>query len=150
MSYSPNLFGAGYRPEAMALLTGVQSTSNASPTTKDIDVPWVTLPPTTSDGVSFTSTVLMRGVVSATAQCRGRVGDDNDATNYKEQAGVCIYKFNTFDDLYEEVSDDEVGFWRDAPSTIKVRVFDQWTSSSYLGMSFDGTYTRYFAFRMGV
>jgi len=148
MSYSPGLFsGAG---EAMALLTGVQSTLNGSPSAVDVDVPWLTLPPTISDGVSFSVPVLLRGVISATAQCRGRVGDDNDAANYKEQSGVCIYRYGTVDDLYEEVSDDEVGFWRSSAATIKVRVFDQWTSASYPGLSFDGTYTRYFAFRMGV
>ena len=148
MSYSPNLSGAGL---AMALLTGVQSTTNAAPSASSTNAPWLTLPPTTTDGISFSAPVLMRGFIASTTVCRTRVGDSNDAANYKEQAGYCVYPYlSATADLYEEVSDDEVVFFRSgASSTIKPVVFDEWTSASFPGMTFGGSYTRYAAFRMG-
>lgn len=146
MSYNPSLPSSA---SAMSLLQGVQSTTNASPSTKSLSAPWVTLPPTTNDGVSFSAPVLVRGFVSLTQQARGRIGDNNDSANYKEQAGVCVYPYGTASDLYEEVSDDELIFYRSSAATIKIVAMDEWTSAQFPGISFGGGYTRFTAMRLG-
>lgn len=147
MSYNPSLFT--FKGESMSLLTGVQSTTNASPTNASVEADWITMPPNNTSGVSFSSPVLVKGIISATANARSRVGDENDSSNYKEQAGIFILRHGSNDDLYSEVSDDEVQFYRSSSSTIKPVVFEEWTSSTYAGISFDNNYTRYIAMRIG-
>ena len=145
MSYSPLL----HNDQSMVLLTGVQSTTNASPTTSSVAVPWITLPPTNTDGISFDAPVLVRGVIATTNAARGRAGDYNDQGNYKEQAAVVCIRTNVNDALYAEISDDEVVFYRSSSSTIKPVAIGEWIGSGYSGMSFDSTYTRYLAMRLG-
>lgn len=147
MSYNPTLFE--FRGEAMSLLTGVQSTTNASPSSTSSSVPWITLPANSSSGVYFDCPILMRGIISANLHCRSRVGDSNDTTNYKEQAGIHVNRYGSSDDLYSEVSDDEVQFYRSTSSTIKPVVIEEWTSATYAGIAFESSLTRYIAMRLG-
>jgi hypothetical protein len=146
MSYSPLLVSSSI---GMSLLTGVQAANNASPTAATQSPAWITLPPSTTDGVTFNAPVLFRGVPSALGQTRARIGDFNDQTNYKEQAAMCVYRAGTTDDLLEEVSDDELIFYRSSAAEIKIDIRLQYLSgASYPGLSFDNSETRYLAWRL--
>ena len=148
MSYSPDLSTSIV---GMSLLTGAKSTANASPTAASATPNWIDLPATAADGVSFSCPVLFRGVAAALGQTRARLGDSNDANNYKEQSALCVYRSGTTDDLLEEVSDDEMIFYRGVSSEILPSIRLQYTSgTNYPGLSFDSSETRYIAFRLGL
>ena len=149
MSFTPGLTAG---EKAMILLTGVQASNNASPAAVEpAGTPWVTLPVATTSGVAFSNAILMRGTVSSTVQCMGRVGDVTNTTDYWEQCCLRIVRTGTADQIGGEISDDELCFHRNssgAAAGIKISVIEQFTSTNYPGMSFEGTLTRYVVWRM--
>jgi len=148
MSYDPSNFSAP-SGNAMALLSGAQSLANGSPTASTTAAAWVTLPPTTTDGVSFSKKILMRAVPVSQNHCRSRVGDANDLTNYKEQAGVYTWlSGTTFHDLYEFSSDDECVFFRDVPSTILLEEIEGVRTGSGYEVQFSSTYNHSLVWRL--
>lgn len=149
MSYSPTLFQTAAAGDTMTLLTGAQSLSNGSPTASSSSAAWITLPPTTTDGVSFSAPVLMRAVPISERHCRSRVGDANDSTNYKEQAGVYVWLSPTSShDIYEMTSDDECVFYRPEPSTILLEEIEGWVGGSGYRVEFNSAYNHSIAWRL--
>lgn len=150
MSYDPINFSSP-SDNAMALLSGAQSLTNGSPTASTATAAWITLPPTTTDGVSFSKPILMRAVPISGNHCRSRVGDANDQNNYKEQAGLYTWlSSTTFHDLYEFSSDDECVFHRDAPSTILLEEIEGVRTGSGYEVQFDSTYNHSLVWRLGL
>jgi hypothetical protein len=145
MSYNPAIASEN----AFAFLTGSKSTSNATPDTMTpANTSWLTLPPTPADGLSFDGTVLLRGLVSSSQLCQCRVGDFNAAANYWEQANLKIVRSGTTDGLGAEVNDDEIILQR-VNATVKIQMLERYSSFTYTGPTFEGTYPRFLAFRMG-
>ena len=149
MSYTPGL-SAGQNSTVM--LTGVQATNNASPSAMEpAATSWVTLPVATTSGVAFSHSILMRGTVSSSVQCMGRVGDLTNTSNYWEDCCLRIVRTNTPDTIGGEISDDELCFHRSAAGAaagIKIGMIEQFTSTNYPGVSFESTQTRYLVWRM--
>jgi hypothetical protein len=152
MSYAPDLFSAAINPgNVMSLLSGYQTQYNGSPSASSSSVGWITLPPTTADGVSFSSPVLMRAMPVSSFGARSRVGDSNDSTNYKEQAGVYTYRSTTTNnELLDFSSDDECVFYRSGPSEILIEEIQGWASSFYTGPRFNNAYNHAIVWRLGL
>lgn len=152
MSYIPELFSAAIHPgNVMSLLSGYQNQYNGSPSASSSSVGWITLPPTTADGVSFSSPVLMRAMPVSSFGARSRVGDGNDPTNYKEQAGVYTYRSTTTNnELLDFSSDDECVFYRSEASEIFIQQIDGWASAFYTGARFNNAYNHAIVWRLGL
>lgn len=149
MSYAPALFSSP-SANSMSLLSGAQSLSNGSPTASTANTGWITLPPTTADGVSFSAPILMRAVPVSERHCRSRVGDANDLNNYKEQAGTFVWVSGTTShDLYEHNSDDECVFYRDSPSTILLEEIEGWVGGAQYRVEFNAAYNHSLVWRLG-
>ena len=152
MSYTPGLTGG---EPSMCLLTGAQAVNNASPTAVEpAGTTFISLPPTTTDGMTFNTRGLIRGIFESTKQCMARVGDADVAKQslYYEQANVRVIRSGTTDLIGGEISDDEFCAVRDASDVLKLVLLAQYstppTSSDY-SLSFGSTYPRFCSWRMG-
>jgi len=147
MSYNPTLASEN----AFAFFTGAKSAgnNNATPdTVEPANTGWVTLPGAATDGLALSGSVLFRGIVSSTLLCQCRVGDSNASSNFWEQANLKIVRSGTGDGTGAEVSDDEIILQRE-DATVKIQMLERYTSLHYIGPSFDATYPRFIAWRMG-
>lgn len=151
MSFVPGLFSASVTTgDVMSLLTGSQSGSNGSPSGSTTAAGWLTLPPTTADGISYGAPVLMRSVPVSDVAARSRIGDNNDPVNYKENAGIYTYlSTTTSNTLKEFTSDDECIFFRAAPSEILLQQLAGHVSSSYPGANFSNSFHHSMVMRVG-
>ena len=151
MSYTPGLTGG---EPSMCLLTGAQATNNASPTAVEpAGTTFISLPPTTADGITFNARGLIRGIFESTHNCMGRVGDADIGKQslYYEQANVRVIRSGTTDLIGGEISDDEFCAVRDASDVLKLILLSQYSSGSpsFYGLSFGSTYPRFCNWRMG-
>ena len=147
MSYNPTLASEN----AFAFLTGAKSAgnNNATPDTMEpANTGWLTLPAAATDGLALAGSVLLRGILSSTQLCQCRVGDFNASSNFWEQANLKIVRSGFGDGTGAEVSDDEVVLQREN-ATVKIQMLERYSSLLYTGPSFDATYPRFIAWRMG-
>ena len=147
MSYNPTLASEN----AFAFLTGAKSAgnNNATPDTMEpANTGWLTLPGSATGGLALAGSVLLRGIVSSTLLCQCRVGDSNSSSSFWEQANLKVVRSGTTDGTGAEVSDDEIILQRE-DATIKIQMLERYTSLNYQGPSFDATYPRFLAWRMG-
>lgn len=150
MSYNPALSGGD---NAFCFLTGVTSAgnNNATPDTMEPGTtPWITLPPAATSAMSTTGAVLFRGVPSSSANCQARFGDSmTGSTAYYEQGNILVIPTNIAAGYGVERSDDEMVLYRSASASIKIQMLERLVASGVTGPSWESTYPRYFAFRMG-
>ena len=148
MSYNPALSGGD---NAFCFLTGVTSAgnNNATPDTMEPGTtPWITLPPAATSAMSTTGAVLLRGVPSSSAVCQARFGDSMTGTNdLYEQGNIFVIELSPTAGYGVERSDDEMVLYRSAAASIKIQELGRITAIP--GPSWESTYPRYFAFRMG-
>lgn len=147
MSYNPTLASEN----AFAFLTGAKSAANNNATPDAVEpanTSWLTLPGAATDGLALAGSVLLRGIVSSTQLCQCRVGDSNASSNFWEQANLKVVRSGFGDGIGAEVNDDEVILQRE-DATIKIQKLENYSSQIYTGPSFDATYPRFIAWRMG-
>ncbi len=148
MSYNPALSGGD---NAFCFLTGVTSAgnNNATPDTMEPGTtPWITLPPAATSAMSTTGAVLLRGVPSSSAVCQARFGDSITGTNnLYEQGNIFVIQNISTAGYGVERSDDEMALYRSSSAVIKIQALERLTSIA--GPSWESSYARYFAFRMG-
>ena len=150
MSYNPSLVGQN----AMALLTGAidpNGATNASPdTVEPVDTAWLTLPQNATQGVNFSSPVLFRGFPATNQATRARIGDLNNATPiWREASHMTVYTSSTGIGAGMETSEDEVCIFRSSAAEIKVGQQARYVSQTFVGPSWNATYSRFCAWRMG-
>ena len=146
MSYNPSLSGAN----AFCFLTGAKSAgnNNATPDTMEpANTSWVTLPPAATSSMSFSGSVLFRGVVSSSTECMARFGDVLATNSYYEQGNIANIPLISTAGYGAERSDDEMVLYRSGASSIRVESLERFTTQT--GPSWESTYPRFFAFRMG-
>ena len=147
MSYNPALSGGD---NAFAFLTGVTSAgnNNATPDTMEpAATSWITLPPAATSAMSFNAAVLFRGVPSSSTDCMARFGDSGASTSYFEQGNIMVIPLSPTAGFGVERSDDEMVLYRSSAAAVKIQMLERFTSQT--GPSWESTYPRYFAFRMG-